>query len=149
MKHLSFLRRKQFLLIALLMFSSFVYSQSGVPSGGYYQSVPNPYHPANQNRQTNQGNSFEGWIEATVQYSSNTGHTATYTLNVAVQDFRVVAIDFGNGGSVHAGYNNSGYIYKGGELHMTQDMYGNVTSMYTTVLITYQNGSWQMFDITI
>lgn len=149
MKYLSFKRGKQFLLVALLLFSVFVYSQSGVPSGGYYQSVPNPYHPANQNRQTNQSNSFAGWIGATIQYTSNTGHKATYTLNVAIQDNRVVAIDFGNGGSVHAGQNNSGYIYQGGELYMSQDMYGNVTSMYTTVRITYQDGRWQVFDITI
>lgn len=118
----------------------------GSPS---FETLPNPYHPANQSRQSSQNNGFDGWIEATIQYSSNTGHHATYTLDVAIQDFRVVAIDFGNGGYIHTGQNNSGYVYQGGELYTTQDIYGNITSMYTTVRISYQNGSWQVFNITI
>ena len=143
MKYLSFLRRKLFLLIALLLFSGFVYSQSGAPYGGYYESVPNPYHPANQNAIEN------GWYEAIIQYSSNTGHRATYTLDVKVEQLCVVAILFPNGGSVHKGHNNSGYYYQGGGLYFERDRYGNVVAASTTVYIKYNDGDWQKFDIFI
>ena len=144
------MKRQLTILLIFLAFclpnTSFAQLVGGSPS---YQSIPNPYHPANQNRSTNQSNHFEGWIPATIHYRSHTGHKATYTLDVAIRDYRVVAIDFGNGGSVHTGPNNSGYIYQGGELQMSQDMYGNITSLYTTVQVTYQNGGWQVFNIHI
>lgn len=118
-------------------------AQSGAPHGGYYQSAPNPYHPANQNAIA------DGWYMATIDYASNTGHKATYTLKVAVEDLCVVAIDFGNGGYVHKGRNNSGYYYNGGSLYFNRDRYGNVIAASTTVRITYDNGSWQVFSIVI
>ena len=86
---------------------------------------------------------------ATIEYTSNTGLRATYTLNVAVEQLCVIAIDFGNGGSVHKDRNNSGYYYNGGGLYISRDNYGNVISASTTVRITYDNGSWQRFDIFI
>ena len=50
-----------------------------------------------------------GWYQATVQYNNyKTGTNSTYTLNVKVEYNNVTVIDFGNGGSVHTGYNNEG-----------------------------------------
>ena len=49
-----------------------------------------------------------------------------HRLNVKVQYNRVVAIDFGNGGTLHTGMNNEGYTYNGGTL--STDYSGNVTA---------------------
>jgi len=58
-----------------------------------------------------------GWYNATVKYyNPNTDTQSTYSLSVRVENDAVTAIDFGNGGSVHSGYNNSGYSYSGGRL---------------------------------
>ena len=135
--------KKIIILVLGMLFAHITYSQTGAPHGGYYQSTPNPYHPANQNAIA------DGWYMATIDYTSNTGHKATYTLKVAVEDLCVVAIDFGNGGYVHKGRNNSGYHYRGGGLYFSRDLYGNIVSASTTVTITYDNSSWQQFDIYI
>ncbi|MCQ2310501.1 MAG: hypothetical protein MJZ64_01970 [Paludibacteraceae bacterium] len=121
-----------------------VFSQSGVPVGGYYDATPNPFSTYYQNSGIK-----DGWYEATISYSSNTGHHATYILNVAIESLRVVAIDFGNSGSVHVGPNNEGYKYSGGGLTLHRDRYGEVYAAETTIKITYPNGSWQTFDIYI
>ena len=57
----------------------------------------------------------DGWYKAIVM----TGYSK-YRLNVKVEYDRVVAIDFGNGGSVHTGMNNEGYTYGGGYLEVVQ-----------------------------
>ena len=137
------MKKKYFLLFALLIYCGFVYSQSGAPYGGYYESTPSPYHPDNQNTIR------EGWYEAIVQYTSHTGYRATYTLNVRVEQLSVVAISFPNGGSVHKGQNNYGYYYRGGGLYFDRDRYGNVTEATTTVIITYDDGDWAKYDIYI
>src|ERR1017187_3117113 len=73
----------------------------------------------------------DGWYKATVKYDNySTGTHSTYTLGVKVQYERVVAIDFGNGGSVHSGINNEGYLYSGGSLNTETDYNGNVSSAY-------------------
>ena len=74
----------------------------------YFDAVPNPYHPTNRNAIA------DGWYEAIIKYTSHTGQESTYQLNVKVELLVVVAIDFGNGGYVHKGSNNSGYSYRGG-----------------------------------
>ncbi len=52
-----------------------------------------------------------GWYIATVKYHNmNSGTFSRYRLKVKVEYDRVTAIDFGNGGSVHSGYNSSGYF---------------------------------------
>ncbi len=90
-----------------------------------------------------------GWYQATVQYSnSNTGTNSTYTLNVKVEYNRVVKIDFGNGGSVHTGFNNEGYIYSGGYLYFSTDYKGNISSANATVTVSDSNGM-KYFKITI
>ncbi len=78
-----------------------------------------------------------GWYEATVSYfNPKTFTKSNYRLNVKVEYNRVTAIDFGNGGSVHAGYNNSGYSYSGGTLSFRRDYSGNIVSASTRVTIT-------------
>jgi hypothetical protein len=91
----------------------------------------------------------DGWYSATVKYTNySTGTYATYTLNVRVSYGKVKEIDFGNGGSVHDGYNNSGYIYSGGYLSYDTDYNGTITSAYATVNV-YSNGDTKYFKITI
>ena len=83
----------------------------------------------------------DGWYSAKVQYTNyNTGTNATYTLKVYVQYNSVIKIDFGNGGSVHSGYNNEGYIYSGGSLYFETDRNGNITAATSTVTISDNSG---------
>ena len=92
-----------------------------------------------------------GWYVATVSYyNSKTFHRATYTLNVYVEYNNVTKIDFGDGGSVHSGYNNSGYMYSGGYLSINKDYSGNIQSATTNVTVSYYDPYYtQTFDITI
>ena len=138
------------ILLTIIGILNNIYAQTGgyaLPTGiqvpRYNNPVPNPYHPAN--RQVIQNN----WYEATVKYTSYTGHEAIYTLNVKIESDCVITIDFGNGGSVHNGRNNSNYIYKGGNLNFHTDPYGNIQSATTTVYITYYDNTWQKFEILL
>ena len=91
----------------------------------------------------------DGWYVATVKYTNySTGTYATYTLNVKVAWGKVKEIDFGNGGGVHDGYNNSGYYYSGGYLYYETDYVGKITSAYANVNITL-NGNIAYFKIII
>jgi hypothetical protein len=69
---------------------------------------------------TNQMTIDDGWYSAIVTVTSGFSRNK-YRLNVKVQYGSVVAIDFGNGGSVHTGYNNEGYIYSGGYVSVSGD----------------------------
>ncbi|MFD2246652.1 hypothetical protein [Pontibacter ruber] len=91
-----------------------------------------------------------GWYKATVKYYNyNTYTRSTYTLSVKVEYDRVTAIDFGNGGSVHSGYNNSGYLYTGGTLYYQTDYTtGEITSATGRVTITEGNSSIT-YDISL
>lgn len=92
----------------------------------------------------------DGWYQAKVKYSNfATGTNSTYKLNVYVQYDKVTKIDFGNGGSVHNGYNNEGYIYSEGILYFDSDYNGNISSATATVTITEQNWSTHTYKITI
>ncbi len=91
----------------------------------------------------------DSWYEATVGYTNyKTGTVATYTLNVKVEYETVEVIDFGNGGSVHSGYNHEGYIYSGGELDYETDYSGNIIAATTTVRVSDHNGM-KTFEISI
>jgi len=92
-----------------------------------------------------------GWYVATVSYyNSKTFYRSTYTLNVYVEYNSVTKIDFGDGGSVHSGYNNSGYMYTGGYLSINKDYSGNIQSATTNVTVSYYDPYYtQTFDITI
>lgn len=92
----------------------------------------------------------DGWYVATVQYTNYATYTnATYSLNVYVEYNKVSTIDFGNGGSVHDGYNNEGYTYSGGYLNY-QYQYGtmNIISATTSVTVYDKNGT-RSYRITI
>lgn len=91
----------------------------------------------------------DGNYEATVYYQASTGHTAKYRLVVSVSSDCVTSINFGNGGSVHAGYNSEGYVYSGGALSFSKDYAGNLTSASTVVRVVYPNGSYQQFTIQL
>ena len=91
----------------------------------------------------------DGWYVAIVKYTNySTGTYSTYTLNVKVGWGKIKAIDFGNDGSVHDGYNNSGYFYNGGYLSYDTDYNGNITAAYANVTVT-TNGNTVYFKITI
>jgi len=83
----------------------------------------------------------DGTYEATVTYTNfNTGTSNKYILDVKVEYNRVVKIDFGNGGSIHSGYNNENYVYSGGYLFFETDFNGNIKAATTTVTISDQSG---------
>lgn len=106
------------------------------------------YELENETRKSSAGIK-DGWYSATVEYTNyNTGTHATYTLNVKVEYNSVVKIDFGNGGSVHTGYNNEGYVYSGGDLYFKKDYYGNINAATATVSISDTNGI-RVFEIEI
>ena len=83
-----------------------------------------------------------GWYDATVKYTNySTYKNATYTLQVYVEFNNVIKVDFGNGGSIHTGYNNEGYSYSGGFLSFENDFNGNTIAATTTVTTTDNNGT--------
>lgn len=91
----------------------------------------------------------DGWYKAKVEYyNDKTQYKNTYTLKVKVSYGSVTVIDFGNGGSVHSGYNNEGYYYSGGSLTIHRDYSGNVTYVDGTVTVT-EGGTTKTFTITI
>ena len=61
----------------------------------------------------------------------------------------ITTIFFGDGGSVHFGYNNSGYTYLGGGIHFDTDYNGNITRAYAKIQVNYDNGAWQYFIVTL
>lgn len=98
-----------------------------------------------------QGSNLEnGWYSAKVDYFNNVTYKRnTYTLDVKVEWNSITTIDFGNGGTVHSGYNNSGYYYTGGYLLLNKDYEGNINFATTRVTITEDNGTIRNFDIEI
>jgi len=129
---------KKYLLIALLAAS--IYTLTAMP---YSSTIAG----------TNSVSSYgipDGWYKANVvYYNYNTGTQATYTLKVLVSYGSVTTIDFGNGGSVHSGYNNEGYVYSGGYLsYQTDYSTGQITSASASVSISDNNGT-RTFNITI
>jgi hypothetical protein len=91
----------------------------------------------------------DGWYSATVKYSNYKTYTnSTYTLDVQVQYNSVTKIDFGNGGSIHSGYNNSGYTYSGGYLSFERDFNQNIVAATTTITV-YDNGNTKTYNVRI
>jgi hypothetical protein len=81
-------------------------------------------------------------------YNYNTYTKATYQLIVGVKYGSVSSIEFGNGGSVHSGYNNEGYYYSGGTLYAEKDYNGDITAYTATVTVKDSNGT-RTFKVTI
>ncbi|WP_143069897.1 hypothetical protein [Hymenobacter actinosclerus] len=106
-------------------------------------SLAAPISPSENLNTSEIGGIDDGWYEATVKYRNpSTWTMSTYRLNVKVRYGRVVAIDFGNGGSIHTGMNNEGYIFGGGDIYT--DSYGNTTS---SVRLT-QGSRMVIYEIT-
>ncbi len=100
----------------------------------------NRYDTPNTQSQNTYGIS-NGWYNATVEYSNySTGTNATYSLKVKVESNNVVAIDFGNGGSIHNGFNSEGYIWSGGYLTFDKDYNGAITAAKASVSTSDNNG---------
>ena len=103
-----------------------------------------------QNKLSSDYNIDNGWYVATVKYHNfNSGTYSRYRLKVKVEYDRVTAIDFGNGGSVHSGYNSSGYFFSGGYLSLDKDYNGEIISASAKVKIIEANSNLITFDIII
>ncbi len=93
----------------------------------------------------------DGNYNSIVKYHNYGNNTiATYELVVTVKGERVIAIHFPNEGSLHAGQNNSNYVYSGGSL--SKDIsYDNgipfIKSAKTTIQIRYSNGGIVAFTV--
>ena len=70
---------KILLVLSLCINANNIYAQRS-----FFDAVPNPYHPANQNAIQ------DGWYEAIIQYSSHTGQESTYKLNVKVENLSIL-----------------------------------------------------------
>ncbi len=82
---------------------------------------------------------------ATVLYTSSTGHENTYELPVVVNKGSVNKIIFNDkGGCVHVGINHSGYKYYGGELEYIKEY-----DIYATKVTIVYSDSWQEFIVLI
>jgi len=92
----------------------------------------------------------DGWYKASVEYHNYaTYYSNTYELKVRVEYGSISMIAFGNGGSVHSGYNNEGYNYTGGYLLYHYNFStGDLESVTSSVTVTDSNGT-RTFDITI
>lgn len=88
-----------------------------------------------------------GVYDVLVKYRSNTGREATYKLKVYIKNDTVERIYFDNGGSLHSGYNNSSYTYRGGGIEFRRDFRGNIVGGEARVQVNYSGGQWQYFVI--
>jgi hypothetical protein len=93
----------------------------------------------------------DGWYNASVQYrDSRVRGPQFYKLNVRIESDRIVAIDLGNGETVHAGANNSGYTYSGGRITTEKDWTtGRVMLVKSIVKVVAKDGHTLKFDIKI
>lgn len=82
-------------------------------------------------------------------YNYSTDESGTYTLKVRVEYNAVKEVDFGDGGAVYDGYNNSDYSWSGGYLSFSSNYQGQVESSSANVTIYGSNVSIRIFDITI
>ncbi len=90
---------------------------------------------------------FYGIYKVSVECQSHTGHKATYTLYVKVQQDNVTYIYFDNGGYIHSGYNNSGYTWRGGGIQWNVDWSGNIINGKAVIHVNYDYGGYQLFTI--
>lgn len=90
----------------------------------------------------------DGIYELPVEYRSNSTNYERYTLDVQIRNDQITRIYFGNGGSVHNGTNNSGYIWSGGGIRWNVDYYGNIIGGEAIIYLKYTEGRWQLFTIS-
>ena len=155
---------KKFVLLSIIIFCvDYVYAQYipvptifSPPMGGYNSNI----RPQQSRRGLQYTPIFSvtsrniryqvldnGVYELRVDYESSTSHSATYNLQVRIQNDTVTAIYFGNGGSVHSGQNDSGYDYRGGGIEFNVDFLGEIKGGYARIQVTYPDGDWQLFTV--
>jgi hypothetical protein len=119
--------KKLIILTGVIFSLSFGYSLDAYAQYQIYEPIPSIY-----GKKVNDGN-----YKATVRYTNYaTNYKATYSLKVQVRYGRVTAIYFEDGGSIHSGFNNSGYLYQGGTIQYSYDSDGDITSAVAKVTIT-------------
>jgi hypothetical protein len=149
--------KKQILFIVFVVAFQAINAQTYL----YYERTPNPEIPAafgngnfgtfNKTKQENNSILDEGWYKADIKYTCNSTNTSSdYVLKVYVSGDRVTKIDFGNGGSVHTGYNSEGYKYTGGGLNFEKGTSGKFKSVTTIVKVTSATGtSVKYYEISL
>lgn len=92
-----------------------------------------------------------GWYKAKVTFKNpNTRKLERRMMQVMVESDRVVMIELGNNETVHAGYNNAGYDYRGGHLSFERDWSADIiTAAETTVMLTMKTGAVYKLEIRI
>lgn len=93
----------------------------------------------------------DGWYIASVNYfNSRTSVQITNTLNVRVESNRVTAIDFRDGTVLHAGIQNSGYIFSGGYLSVDRAFNSShIIGVSGKVIVSYRNSRPITYEIMI
>ena len=98
--------KQTLIYLSLLLFVCFFFScssKSEKKQQGYSSKKANHKKEQNEKEEehSSEGEFEDGTYSATVDYrNSKTGHSATYTLDVDVEDGQVVQINFPNGGYV-------------------------------------------------
>lgn len=132
-----------FLFIAFISMSEVNAQSINLPLATYIPSLPVSY------RNISEIVLEDGVYEVVVEYESSSSHSATYKLDVYIKNDTVERIYFNNGGSLHSGYNNSDYTYRGGGIYFKTDYEGNIIGGEAKIQVTYNNNTWQYFIIHI
>jgi len=91
----------------------------------------------------------DGWYYAEVAYYNYATYlSADYTLKVKVKDGMVIIIYLNNGGVLHWGINNEGYLYTGGKLDVKEDKKSQKLQ-YTTQVSISNGRSISSYSISI
>jgi hypothetical protein len=91
----------------------------------------------------------DGWYYAEVAYYNYATYlSADYTLKVKVKDGMVIIIYLNNGGILHWGINNEGYLYTGGKLDVKEDKKSQKLQ-YTTQVSISNGRSISSYSISI
>ena len=91
----------------------------------------------------------DGWYYAEVAYYNYATYlSADYTLKVKVKDGMVIIIYLNNGGTLHWGINNEGYLYTGGKLDVKEDKKSQKLQ-YTTQVSISNGRSISSYSISI
>ena len=117
-----------FLLFICFFFSCSSKSEKKQKSYSSKEANHNKEKSKKKIKQSSEGEFEDGTYSATVDYkNSKTGHSATYTLDVDVEDGQVVQINFPNGGWMDEDHFEAKEIDKNGEVIITDDRYYEYT----------------------
>lgn len=93
----------------------------------------------------------DGWYTASaVNFDSITSTRIANTFFVRIESNRITAIDFRNGTILHAGIQNSGYIFSGGYLsHDRAFNSSHIIGVSGKVIVSYRDGRVIKYEIKI